>query len=102
MKHRQILQTLAVISTALFCSTQLGAQVQKAGNNVGFAKDIVIEMFVPTRGLLPGGSTDKELRMRALAVRDGTAGHESADPFSWLAVKVSIAQISPEPRDIII
>ena len=28
------------------------------------------------RGLLPGGRTYKELRMRALAVRDGTAGHE--------------------------
>ena len=34
MKHRQFLQTLAVISTGLFCSTHLGAQVLKAGNNV--------------------------------------------------------------------
>ncbi len=34
MKHRQFLQTLAVISTALFCSTYLEAQVLKAGNNV--------------------------------------------------------------------
>ena len=34
MKHRQFLQILAVISTALFCSTHLGAQVLKAGNNV--------------------------------------------------------------------
>jgi hypothetical protein len=34
MKHRQFSQTLAVISTALFCSTHLEAQVLKAGNNV--------------------------------------------------------------------
>ena len=34
MKHRHFLQTLAVISTALFCSTHLEAQVLRAGNNV--------------------------------------------------------------------
>jgi hypothetical protein len=34
MKHRQFLQTLAVISTALFCSTHLEAQVLRAGNHV--------------------------------------------------------------------
>src|SRR5208337_2458905 len=34
MKHRQFLQTLAVVSTALFCSTHLEAQVLRAGNNV--------------------------------------------------------------------
>ena len=34
MKHRQFLQTLAVISTALFCSTHLEAQVLSAGNHV--------------------------------------------------------------------
>ena len=34
MKHRQCLQTLAVISTALFCSTHLEAQVLSAGNHV--------------------------------------------------------------------
>jgi hypothetical protein len=34
MKHRQFLQTLAVISTALSCSTHLEAQVLKAGYNV--------------------------------------------------------------------
>ena len=33
MKHRQFLQTLAVISTALFCSTHLEAQVLRAGNH---------------------------------------------------------------------
>jgi len=34
MKHRQFLQTLAVISTALFCSTHLEAQVLRAGRHV--------------------------------------------------------------------
>jgi hypothetical protein len=34
MKHRQFLQTLTVISTALFCSTHLEAQVLRAGNHV--------------------------------------------------------------------
>jgi hypothetical protein len=34
MKDRQFLRTLAVISTALFCSTHLEAQVLRAGNNV--------------------------------------------------------------------
>ena len=34
MKHRHFLQTLPVISTALFCSTHLEAQVLRAGNNV--------------------------------------------------------------------
>ncbi len=34
MKHRQFLQTLAVISTALFCSTHLEAQVLRGGNDV--------------------------------------------------------------------
>ena len=34
MKHRQFLQTLAVIWTALFCSTHLEAQVLRAGNHV--------------------------------------------------------------------
>ena len=34
MKHRQFLQTLAVISTALFCSTHIEAQVLRAGNHV--------------------------------------------------------------------
>jgi hypothetical protein len=34
MKHRQFLQTLAVISTALFCSTHLEAQILRAGNQV--------------------------------------------------------------------
>jgi len=34
MKHRQFLQALAVISTALFCSTHLEAQVLGAGNHV--------------------------------------------------------------------
>ena len=34
MKHRQFLRTLAVISTALFCSTHLEAQVLSAGNHV--------------------------------------------------------------------
>ena len=34
MKHRQFLQTLAVISTALFCSTHLEAQVLKGGHSV--------------------------------------------------------------------
>jgi hypothetical protein len=34
MKDRQFLRTLAVISTALFCSTHLEAQVLRAGNHV--------------------------------------------------------------------
>jgi hypothetical protein len=34
MKHRQFLQTLAVISTALFCSTHLEAQALRAGQYV--------------------------------------------------------------------
>jgi hypothetical protein len=34
MKHRPFLQTLAVISTALFCSTQLEAQVLRASDHV--------------------------------------------------------------------
>ena len=34
MKHRQFLQALAAISTALFCSTHLGAEVLKAGHVV--------------------------------------------------------------------
>jgi hypothetical protein len=34
MNHRQFFQTLAVISTALFCSTHLDAQVLRAGNHV--------------------------------------------------------------------
>jgi len=34
MKHRQFLQTLVVISAALFCFPHLEAQVLKAGNNV--------------------------------------------------------------------
>jgi hypothetical protein len=34
MIHRQFLQSLAVVSTALFCSTNLGAQVLKPGHNV--------------------------------------------------------------------
>jgi hypothetical protein len=34
MKHPHFLQTLAVISTALFCSTHLEAQVLRAGNHV--------------------------------------------------------------------
>ena len=34
MKHRQFLQTMAVISTALFCSTHLDAQVLSVGNHV--------------------------------------------------------------------
>jgi hypothetical protein len=34
MKHRQFLRTLAVITTALFCSTHLEAQVLRAGHDV--------------------------------------------------------------------
>jgi hypothetical protein len=34
MKHRPFLQALAVVSTALLCSTHLGAQVLKPGNTV--------------------------------------------------------------------
>ena len=34
MKHRQFLQTLGVITTALFCSTHLEAQVLKPGHDV--------------------------------------------------------------------
>ena len=34
MKHRQFLQILAVISTALFCSTRIGAQVLRPGHTV--------------------------------------------------------------------
>ena len=34
MKHRQFLQALALISTALFCSTHLEAQVLRAGHHV--------------------------------------------------------------------
>jgi len=34
MKHRQFLQSLAVVSTSLFCSTNVGAQVLKPGHKV--------------------------------------------------------------------
>jgi hypothetical protein len=34
MKHRQFLQALAVIPTALFCSSHLGAQALKPGHQV--------------------------------------------------------------------
>src|SRR5438552_3214225 len=42
-----------LFSTALFCSTQLGAQVLQAGNNVGFAKDVVIKCSCQLAGSCP-------------------------------------------------
>jgi len=35
IKRRQLLQTRAAISTALFCPAHLDAQILRAGNNVG-------------------------------------------------------------------
>jgi hypothetical protein len=35
LKRRQLLQTRAAISTALFCPAHLDAQILRAGNNVG-------------------------------------------------------------------
>ena len=49
MKHRQFLQSLAVISATLFCSTHLGAQVVKAGKKK--AKSVRSSESLPT-GLL--------------------------------------------------
>jgi hypothetical protein len=80
MKNRQFLQTLAVISTALFCSTHLEAQVLRAGNHVALRclGDIPGPRYLDGRtangtvGLAPNMSPEfTGTRWRVVRVGDG-------------------------------
>jgi hypothetical protein len=55
----------------------VGAPVKAGFANL--AGGHILRRYARLRGLLPGGRTYKELRMRALAVRDGAAGDEPAE-----------------------
>jgi len=75
MKHRQFLQSLAVISATLFCSTHLGAQVVKAGKKK--AKSVRSSESLPT-GLLCNHYNLECDGKSAIRIRDAPADRQPA------------------------